>query len=930
MYSYTKEEKMNPKKTAVVHTNKQSNWLSSKMWLKFNYVVKLLVFFATSALFLTVIPNNNIVKADIVIPPGGQQITVTRGVGPYWVSYNTSSSITATSATNIRVFFGASLGVVDRNWYMADRVRIWVDGALVKDYITVRTNQNVQTSYTTQGVDHIDDITVSAGPHTVEARIYAVQWSNSQFVYQSDSGVPAAGGDDNNCGSTDVCYGRLGPTVVNPCTPLAPQTQTIACPAGQTGTVTQQRTSSCPGPTWSGWSTISSSCATPGATISTSPASGWAPATTTINWSTSSLPAGTTCTNNWNSFMPINPNTSGSDTRTLAAGTYTFTISCSNGTSASTVFTSNQLPPPTITFVSSTCDYSNPRVTLRLTAPASVPWGMWINLYIYNGGSLAYQVYLNPGQSVDIPSQNFYSGYSALSPNGYSTFYANTNVAGLTTSGYSSLPVWIPNCPSPPIISSATPACNPGPSYTPYNSIGYQYSTYGNPTSYHLDRLSGQAFTVHGQGYIGTYGPGSNPILDGGVVNNTSYSYRMRADNGSFQSTPSNVSTITSNNCTPPTLSATSTCPNNSTTPLITLTMTAPANAGRDMWNSLYLSGFGKLNDTYLSPSQAATIASTSFPVGAQTIANNTTYNFNANSWMPGFSNSPSRNASITTQDCSLPRTFTISTNTAPGNICPAEGLPKLSVNISKSANATRYEVHTYERDGSNNYTIPVPAGRVNYTSNDLFPGVPITSNVGSATRTFDMAPNKFYGVYVIAFNGPLATSSYIYSNMASANTAPTAAAWAFMNASWCDTTSPTIQLASLVQCFQPNQLPANIDLTIADNPGNGAPISSVSGVNPTSIRFILNEFGIPAVTQEFNHQSVDNNIYRKSFTAADFFAGIDKDYELSARACDFRGNCSIMNKVTVSYAQVCGAWIQTRQGNVHSEKEINAPGGPQ
>ena len=46
----------------------------------------------------------------------------------------------------------------------------------------------------------------------------------------------------------------------NTCTPDAPQTQTLACPAGQTGTIVQTRTSSCPGPTWSGWTTTSNTC----------------------------------------------------------------------------------------------------------------------------------------------------------------------------------------------------------------------------------------------------------------------------------------------------------------------------------------------------------------------------------------------------------------------------------------------------------------------------------------------------------------------------------------------------------------------------------------------------------------------------------------------------------------------------------------------
>ena len=51
------------------------------------------------------------------------------------------------------------------------------------------------------------------------------------------------------------------------CTPLSAQTQTISCPAGQTGAITQTRTSSCASgassPTWSAWSNTASTCTTP-------------------------------------------------------------------------------------------------------------------------------------------------------------------------------------------------------------------------------------------------------------------------------------------------------------------------------------------------------------------------------------------------------------------------------------------------------------------------------------------------------------------------------------------------------------------------------------------------------------------------------------------------------------------------------------------
>jgi len=44
------------------------------------------------------------------------------------------------------------------------------------------------------------------------------------------------------------------------CVPLAPQSQTLTCPVGQTGSITQTRTSTCPGPVWGPWVTTSDTC----------------------------------------------------------------------------------------------------------------------------------------------------------------------------------------------------------------------------------------------------------------------------------------------------------------------------------------------------------------------------------------------------------------------------------------------------------------------------------------------------------------------------------------------------------------------------------------------------------------------------------------------------------------------------------------------
>ncbi|MBI5458083.1 peptidoglycan-binding protein [Candidatus Kaiserbacteria bacterium] len=46
------------------------------------------------------------------------------------------------------------------------------------------------------------------------------------------------------------------------CTPEQPQTQTLSCLSGQTGAITQTRTSTCPGPVWGPWATTSNTCTT--------------------------------------------------------------------------------------------------------------------------------------------------------------------------------------------------------------------------------------------------------------------------------------------------------------------------------------------------------------------------------------------------------------------------------------------------------------------------------------------------------------------------------------------------------------------------------------------------------------------------------------------------------------------------------------------
>src|SRR3989344_4825066 len=83
------------------------------------------------------------------------------------------------------------------------------------------------------------------------------------------------------------------------CTPLAAQSQTLSCPSGQTGSITQTRTSSCAAgatsPSWSAWTNSASSCTTPTASCPT-------PWGTTVThrgyvtaYQTASVAAGSSC-----------------------------------------------------------------------------------------------------------------------------------------------------------------------------------------------------------------------------------------------------------------------------------------------------------------------------------------------------------------------------------------------------------------------------------------------------------------------------------------------------------------------------------------------------------------------------------------------------------------------------------------------------------
>jgi hypothetical protein len=126
----------------------------------------------------------------------------------------------------------------------------------------------------------------------------------------------------------------------NLCVVQAPQTQTLACPAGQTGSITQTRTSYCPSTTgslvWNEWTTTSNTCQTvvvnPTANIYANPNTIVSGNSTTLTWSSTNA---TYCRLNGGQFNNYTVGTSGSIVVSpTSATTYTVTCYNANGMSA--------------------------------------------------------------------------------------------------------------------------------------------------------------------------------------------------------------------------------------------------------------------------------------------------------------------------------------------------------------------------------------------------------------------------------------------------------------------------------------------------------------------------------------------------------------------------------------------------------------------
>jgi len=144
--------------------------------------------------------------------------------------------------------------MVDFGMQCVSQTRTCTNGTLSGSY----AYSSCTTSGNTVQSCALDGVTIANG---------AIRKFYSQRTAESASACATAA-IDRTCqngtlsGSTMYQYASCAVQAAESCTPNAPQNQTLSCPTGQTGTIIQTRTSSCPGPTWSGWTTTTNTCTT--------------------------------------------------------------------------------------------------------------------------------------------------------------------------------------------------------------------------------------------------------------------------------------------------------------------------------------------------------------------------------------------------------------------------------------------------------------------------------------------------------------------------------------------------------------------------------------------------------------------------------------------------------------------------------------------
>lgn len=201
-------------------------------------------------------------------------------------------------------------------------------------------------------------------------------------------------------------------------------------------------------------------------------------------------------------------------------------------------------------------------------------------------------------------------------------------------------------------------------------------------------------------------------------------------------------------------------------------------------------------------------------------------------------------------------------------------------------------------------------------------PPTQVASNITTKSYSdYNVLPNKYYAYQVVGVKSDQST------------TMPSNWAWIPNAVPDCDTTPPTVVLDPLKTCYTPSEWPSS-------PPTGPQPVKATAddlglvttGVSSVKMR-IQNLTTLTAL--EADAANSGTNIWQHTFTAADLTAlgGTGYKYRLQAKATDGAGNTSLYSSSTPAdffYQTVCtNPWLQTKTGDVHSNKEINTPGGP-
>jgi hypothetical protein len=216
-------------------------------------------------------------------PPPPAQPTCTLNANPSSITLNQSSTLTW-SSTNATGGAISTIGTVSPNG--SQSVHPLTTTTYLGTFWNTTSSATCNTTVT---------VTTQTTNNSCTFNNQTIPDNQSVTAYQSSS-VPAGQqcvSQTRTChnGTLDGTYQYASCTPLPPpiCTPLPPQTQTLSCPGGQTGSITQTRTSTCPGPTWGPWVTTSNTCTTQttstNATLTATPSSGQAPLNVAFTYS---------------------------------------------------------------------------------------------------------------------------------------------------------------------------------------------------------------------------------------------------------------------------------------------------------------------------------------------------------------------------------------------------------------------------------------------------------------------------------------------------------------------------------------------------------------------------------------------------------------------------------------------------------------------